>query len=103
QVAVWLETAQIAGHDPSSPNADWGWTGGAEGARALLSAVASSTIGVAGTTFSITIAALTLASNQMGPRLLRNFVRDARNQLVLGVFLGTFAYALMVLRTVRTV
>ncbi|WP_298957171.1 DUF2254 domain-containing protein [uncultured Methylobacterium sp.] len=103
QVAVWLETARITGYDPSSPNANWGWTGGAEGARALLSAVASSTIGVAGTTFSITIAALTLASNQMGPRLLRNFVRDARNQLVLGTFLGTFAYALMVLRTVRTV
>ncbi|WP_407529615.1 DUF2254 domain-containing protein [Methylobacterium oryzisoli] len=103
QVAVWLETAQVAGYDTSSPHANWGYSGGAEGARALLSAVASSTIGVAGTTFSITIAALTLASNQMGPRLLRNFVRDARNQVVLGIFLGTFAYALMVLRTVRTV
>lgn len=103
QAAVWLETAQVAGYDASSPNKDWGYSGGAEGARALLSAVASSTIGVAGTTFSITIAALTLASGQMGPRLLRNFTRDARNQVVLGIFLGTFAYALMVLRTVRTV
>ncbi|MHB2211478.1 DUF2254 domain-containing protein [Methylobacterium sp. CM6257] len=103
QVAVWLETAQVAGYDASSPDKNWGYSGGAEGARALLSAVASSTIGVAGTTFSITIAALTLASGQMGPRLLRNFTRDARNQIVLGIFLGTFAYALMVLRTVRTV
>ena len=103
QLGVWLETAQIAGNDASSPNQNWGYSGGAEGARALLSAVASSTIGVAGTTFSITIAALTLASGQMGPRLLRNFTRDARNQIVLGIFLGTFAYALMVLRTVRTV
>lgn len=103
QAAVWLETARIAGYDASSPNANWGYSGGAQGARALLGAVASSTIGVAGTTFSITIAALTLASGQMGPRLLRNFTRDARNQIVLGIFLGTFAYALMVLRTVRTV
>ncbi|TXN73988.1 DUF2254 domain-containing protein [Methylobacterium sp. WL18] len=103
QIGVWLETAHIAGYDASSPNQNWGYSGGAEGARALLSAVASSTIGVAGTTFSITIAALTLASGQMGPRLLRNFTRDARNQVVLGIFLGTFAYALMVLRTVRTV
>lgn len=103
QFAIWLETARIAGYDASSSEANWAWTGGAEGARALLSAVASSTIGVAGTTFSITIAALSLASNQMGPRLLRNFVRDARNQAVLGTFLGTFAYALVVLRTVRTV
>jgi uncharacterized membrane protein len=97
QVAVWLETAHIAGYDASSPDKNWGYSGGAEGARALLSSVASST------TFSITIAALTLASGQMGPRLLRNFTRDARNQVVLGIFLGTFAYALMVLRTVRTV
>ncbi|MDO9429244.1 MAG: DUF2254 domain-containing protein [Methylobacterium sp.] len=103
QFAVWLETAHVAGYDASSPEANWGYSGGAEGARALLSAVASSTIGVAGTTFSITIAALSLASGQMGPRLLRNFTRDGRNQVVLGIFLGTFAYALIVLRTVRTV
>ncbi|WP_342165404.1 DUF2254 domain-containing protein [Methylobacterium sp. SD21] len=103
QFGVWLETAHIAGYDASSPDANWGYSGGAEGARGLLSAIASSNIGVAGTTFSITIAALTLASGQMGTRLLRNFIRDARNQTVLGIFLGTFAYALMVLRTVRTV
>ncbi len=103
QFGVWLETAHVVGYDPSSPDTNWGYSGGAEGARALLSAIASSNIGVAGTTFSITIAALTLASGQMGPRLLRNFIRDARNQTVLGIFLGTFAYSLMVLRTVRTV
>ncbi len=103
QFGVWLETAHVVGYDASSPNTNWGYSGGAEGARGLLSAIASSNIGVAGTTFSITIAALTLASGQMGPRLLRNFIRDARNQTVLGIFLGTFAYSLMVLRTVRTV
>ena len=99
--AVSLDRTVLAGYDFTSSS--WGYSGGADGARALLSAVAASTIGVAGTTFSITIAALSLASGQMGPRLLRNFVRDARNQTVLGIFLGTFAYALMVLRTVRTV
>lgn len=81
----------------------WVYTGGEAGARALLGTVASSTIGVAGTTFSITVAALSLASAQMGPRLLRNFVRDSGNQYALGIFLGTFAYALVVLRTVRSV
>jgi uncharacterized membrane protein len=80
----------------------WLYNGGATGARTLLGAVASSTIGVAGTVFSITIAALSLAAGQMGPRLLRNFTRDRRNQLTLGIFLGTFSYALMVLRSVRT-
>ena len=99
--ATWYDHLSAASSDASSTS--WGYSGGGEGARSLLSAVASSSIGVAGTIFSITIAALSLASGQMGPRLLRNFVRDSRNQIALGIFLGTFAYALMVLRTVRTV
>ncbi len=83
-------------------NSRWLYNGGATGARTLLGSVASSTIGVAGTVFSITIAALSLAAGQMGPRLLRNFTRDRGNQLTLGTFLGTFSYVLMLLRSVRT-
>ncbi|NPU13144.1 DUF2254 domain-containing protein [Bradyrhizobium sp. 83002] len=81
---------------------EWLYNGGATGARTLLGAIASSTIGVAGTVFSIMIAALSLAAGQMGPRLLRNFTRDRGNQITLGVFLATFCYALIVLRSVRT-
>ena len=99
--ATWFDRTYAAASNATSSS--WGYSGGGEGARSLLGAVASSSIGVAGTIFSITIAALSLASGQMGPRLLRNFVRDARNQVALGIFLGTFAYALMVLRTVRTI
>jgi uncharacterized membrane protein len=75
----------------------WLYAGGMAGARGVLSTVAAATIGVAGTTFSITVAALTLASDQMGPRLLRNFTRDPGNQYVLGAFVATFAYALVAL------
>jgi uncharacterized membrane protein len=78
------------------------YRGGPAGARAVLGAIASSTIAVAGTVFSITIAALSLAAGQMGPRLLRNFTRDRGNQITLGAFIGTFVYALLVLRTVRS-
>jgi len=89
--------------DGSMPDwtAGWIYAGSATGARDVLGVVAGSTIGVAGTVFSITVAALTLASNQMGPRLLRNFTRDAGNQYALGTFLATFAYTLVVLRSVR--
>ncbi|QJE02466.1 DUF2254 domain-containing protein [Massilia forsythiae] len=80
----------------------WIYNGGGTGARTLLGTIAASTIGVAGTVFSITIAALSLAAGQMGPRLLRNFTRDRGNQVTLGAFLGTFSYSLMVLRRVRT-
>ena len=99
-IGVLLDHEHVLGHAfiEASPI----YSGGGEGARSLLSAVASSAIGVASTIFSITIAALSLASGQMGPRLLRNFVRDPRNQYALGIFLGAFAYALIVLRAVRT-
>jgi uncharacterized membrane protein len=78
----------------------WLYSGGAEGARSLLSTIAGSIITVAGVVFSITIATLTQASSQFGPRLLRNFMRDTGNQIVLGTFLGTFLYCLLVLRSV---
>jgi uncharacterized membrane protein len=79
----------------------WIWAGGPEGARKVLSTIASSMIGVAGVTFSITIVALQLASTQFGPRVLRNFMTDTGNQVVLGTFVATFLYCLLVLRTVR--
>jgi uncharacterized membrane protein len=79
----------------------WVYTGGPDGARAVLSTIAGSMITVAGVTFSITIVALTLASQQFGPRLLRNFLRDMGNQIVLGTFVSTFLYCLLVLRTIR--
>lgn len=75
--------------------------GGPEGARGLLSAIASSMITVVGVVFSITIVALQLASSQYSPRVLRNFMRDRPSQITLGSFIGTFVYSLLVLRTVR--
>ena len=81
--------------------ADWIYTGSAEGARQLLAAVAGSMITVAGVVFSINVVALSMASSQFGPRLLRNFMRDRGNQIVLGTFIATFVYCLLVLRTVR--
>ncbi|MBH8552972.1 DUF2254 domain-containing protein [Nostocaceae cyanobacterium CENA357] len=78
----------------------WIYTGGPDGARAVLSVIAGSMVSVAATAFSITIVALQLASANFGPRLLRNFMRDTGNQLVLGTFIATFIYSLIVLRTI---
>jgi uncharacterized membrane protein len=79
----------------------WVYTGGADGARSLLEAVAGSMVSVAATAFSITIVALQLAASNFGPRLLRNFMQDTGNQIVLGTFLGTFIYCLLILRTIH--
>lgn len=72
-----------------------------DGANTLLSVIASSMISVAATVFSITIAAVAYASGNYGPRLLTNFMEDRGNQLSLATFIGTFVYAITVLRTVR--
>jgi uncharacterized membrane protein len=74
---------------------------GADGSRALLSAVATSMITVAGVAFSITVVALSLTASQYTSRVLRNFMSDRTNQTVLGMFVGIFAYCLVVLRTIR--
>ena len=74
---------------------------GPSGSRDMLSTIAGSVITVAGVTFSITIAALALASAQYTPRVLRTFMGDRANQVVLGTFVGVYAYCLVVLRTIR--
>jgi len=73
---------------------------GASGSRDLLGAIAGSMLTVAATTFSITIAVLATASAAYGPRLVRNFMTDRGNQFVLGVFVATFLYSLLVLRSI---
>ena len=73
---------------------------GVEGARSLLATVAGSMITVTGVTFSVVIVAFTLASSQFSPRLLRNFMRDLGNQVVLGTFIAGFSYCLFILRVV---
>jgi uncharacterized membrane protein len=73
----------------------------AEGARSMLSAIAGSMITVAGVVFSVTLVALSLAASQYSPRVLRTFMSDRPTQVVLGAFVGIFAYCLVVLRTIR--
>ncbi len=78
----------------------WVLSGTADSARVVLATVAAAIITVVGIVFSITIVALTLASTQFGPRMLRNFVRDRGTQLALGTFVATFCYATITLVSV---
>lgn len=72
-----------------------------DGAINMLTVIAGTMIGVASTVFSITIAAVAYASGNYGPRLLTNFMEDRGNQFSLATFIGTFVYAITVLRAVR--
>lgn len=75
---------------------------GVSGARDILTAISGAMLTVAATTFSITIAVLVLTASNFGPRLVRSFMADRGNQAVLGVFVATFLYCLLTLRTVRS-
>jgi uncharacterized membrane protein len=79
---------------------EWLLPVGVEGTRQLLATIAGSMITVASLVFSMTLVALTLASSQLGPRLISRFMRDRIHQVVLGTFLATFVYALLILQTV---
>src|SRR6202045_1543678 len=75
----------------------WVLSGTADSARQILTAIAAAIITVVGIVFSITIVALTLASTQFGPRMMRNFIRDRGTQLTLGTFVATFFYTILAL------
>ncbi|MGX7826888.1 DUF2254 domain-containing protein [Actinokineospora sp. 24-640] len=77
------------------------FSGGPEGARALLAAIITSMISFTGLVFSITIVVLQLTSSQFSPRVLNTFLRDRSTRVALGVFVATFVFAFVVLRTVR--
>jgi uncharacterized membrane protein len=102
--AILLAVAALSVDSSSADSLpSWVYSGGPDGARALLSTVAGSMVTVAGLGFSITIVALVLASTQFGPRLLTIFMRDAMSQATLGTFAGTFVYCILVLRSIRSV
>ncbi|MGV9662863.1 DUF2254 domain-containing protein [Nocardia niigatensis] len=75
----------------------WVIGGTPDTARQVLTAIAAAIMTVVGVVFSITILALTLASTQFGPRMLRTFIRDRGTQVTLGTFVASFVYAIATL------
>jgi len=104
-LAMWLAYAMLM-LDKEGKGLLFGWShifhGGADSALTLLSCVASSMITVAVTAFSVTLVALALASQQFGPRVLRTFMVDRAYQFVLGTFIATFIYCLIVMLSIRS-
>jgi uncharacterized membrane protein len=80
----------------------WLHLGSADAGRDVLIAIAAAIITTVGVVFSITILALTLASQQFGPRMMRNFVRDVGNQFTLGIFVSSFVYSVLALGSISS-
>ena len=67
--------------------------GTAGDARGVLIVVSATMITTTGIVFSLTVLSLQIASSQFSVRLLRTFLRDVPNQVVLAIFVCTFAYS----------
>jgi uncharacterized membrane protein len=78
------------------------FAGGPDSARLVLSTIAAAMLTFTGLVYSVTMLVLQLASSQLSPRVMRTFLRDRVNQGVLGLFIATFLYALLVLREIRS-
>jgi uncharacterized membrane protein len=88
--------------DPGiSATVSWAYSGGAVGARTLLTAIAGAMITAASITFSLASVALSIASQQYGSRVLRNYMRDRITQVLLGTFISTFIFSVLVVWTIR--
>jgi len=77
----------------------WLYSGDASTARGLLSSLLSGLMTMTSLIVSVTFVILTLAANQLGPRLISTFMADRQIQVVLGLFLGTILYMVIVLRS----
>ncbi|SCY66140.1 DUF2254 domain-containing protein [Microvirga guangxiensis] len=77
----------------------WLYGGDAESARGLLSSLLSGLMTMTSLIVSVTFVILTLSANQLGPRLISTFMADRQIQAVLGLFMGTIMYVLLVLRS----
>jgi uncharacterized membrane protein len=76
------------------------YTSPAVEAREVLVTLLGSMITMASLVFSITMVVLTLAASQFGPRLIRNFMASPQTQFVLGTFVMTIVYCLLMLAAV---
>jgi uncharacterized membrane protein len=79
----------------------WLSVGGADDARAILSAILGSVSTVLALIFSVVLLVLSIAMSQLGPRLLRRFVADRLWRVTVGAFVATFVQSLAALLIVR--
>jgi uncharacterized membrane protein len=101
-VLVFLAAGALLSRVAIGDDSPLAFQGSADDARNVLIVVSTTMITVTGLVFALTIVALQIASGQYSPRLLRNFMRDRGTQVVLGVFVGAFAYSTAGLYTVGT-
>ncbi len=92
---LWIDDVFDHGLIPQS------LTGGPDAALAILSAVATSMVSLAALVLTITMVVVQLAMGQFSPRIVQRILRDKPSQLAIGIFVATFAHAMLAMRDVR--
>ncbi|WP_116998643.1 DUF2254 domain-containing protein [Desertimonas flava] len=77
-------------------------TGGPDAAVGVLTTIAASMVSLAALVLTITMVVVQLAMGQFSPRIVQTFLKDKPSQLAIGLFVATFAHAMLALREVST-
>lgn len=96
----------LVDYDLHNDTSDWKWLEvfriGAVGARQVLAVTTGAMMTITGVVFSISVVSLALAANQFGGKILRNYLSHTQNKIVLGIFIGSFLYGLVVLASINS-
>lgn len=95
--AALFSAFEVAGHW-------WGFllfAGSADSAARVLAALTSTWATIVGVVYSVTLVTIQLSATKYSAQVIPVFERDRLNQVTLGAFTATFAYSLLVLKTVR--
>ena len=74
--------------------------GGPDVALFLLSSIAASMVSLAALVLTITMVVVQLAMGQFSPRIVQTYLQDKPSQLAIGLFVATFAHALVSMREI---
>jgi uncharacterized membrane protein len=77
-------------------------SGGPDAAIEILGTVAASMVSLTALVLTITMVVVQLAMGQFSPRIVQRILQDKPSQFAIGVFVGTFAHAMLTLREVQT-
>ena len=76
-------------------------TGGPDAAMGILTTIAVSMVSLATLVLTITMVVVQFAMGQFSPRIVQTFFRDKPSQLAIGLFVATFAHAMLAMREVQ--
>ena len=77
-------------------------TGGPDAALEILGTVAGSMVSLTALVLTVVLVVVQLAMGQFSPRIVATILQDKPSQFAIGIFVGTFAHAMLALSQVNT-